>query len=367
MLLTMFTDPAYTKNIWMVEPTYFLACPSFLDAGFTDRLRGVPEDKEGIDIEYLRQHISEAERNGVSNTSSMVDKRRSKLYRHVIYAVPTFSNPSAKTMSLRRRKQLIHLAREFDALIITDDVYDFLQWPTDEGALVDIDLPPPEPRLVDLDREIEGGQPWGNAVSNGSFSKIVAPGVRVGWVEGSSLVAEALCKVGSVASGGSQCHFSSMVINQLIRSGDLEKHIRETLIPTYQKRARVMIKSIKKHICPLGWTISSSAPESNSFFHNGDSKDSAVVNGGFFIYLQAPETSPPVDQLARYALEEHNLRVAHGRMMTVAGDSECLQRAEKPSGFGQGLRLCWAWHKENEIEEGILRLASAIKAVTNLP
>lgn len=363
----MFTDPAYTRNIWMVEPTYFLACPSFLDAGFTSRLRGVPEDEEGVDIEYLREHISKSEQNGASD-SSQVDKRRLKLYRHVIYAVPTFSNPSAKTMSLRRRKQLIQIAREFDALIITDDVYDFLQWPAEEGVPVDTILPAPEPRLVDLDREMKGGQPWGNAVSNGSFSKIVAPGVRVGWIEGSSLVAEALCKVGSVASGGSQCHFSSMVINQLIRSGDLDKHIRGTLIPTYQKRSRVMIRSINKHICPLGWAISSSSPESSgvSEHTNGNSKDEAAVNGGFFIYLQAPESSPPVDQIAKYALEEYNLRVAHGRMMTVAGDLECLQRAETPRGFGQGLRLCWAWHEENEIEEGIVRLASAIKAVTNV-
>ncbi|KAJ4294743.1 Valine--pyruvate aminotransferase [Collariella sp. IMI 366227] len=52
-----------------------------------------------------------------------------KLYRHVVYLVATCANPSGKTMTLSRREGLIHLARKYDALIISDDVYDFLQWP----------------------------------------------------------------------------------------------------------------------------------------------------------------------------------------------------------------------------------------------
>lgn len=112
--------------------------------------------------------------------------------KHVIYAVPTFSNPSSKTMSLRRRKELLQVAREYDALIITDDVYDFLQWPakvaseTKTASVKQAHLP----RIVDLDRyedggaEREGADGFGNAVSNMSFSKISSPGLRCGWCEG---------------------------------------------------------------------------------------------------------------------------------------------------------------------------------------
>jgi DNA-binding transcriptional MocR family regulator len=76
-----------------------------------------------------------------------------KFYSQVIYTVPTFSNPSGKTMSLRCRRKLVQLARQYDALVIADDVYDFLQWningkeATDsKGALM--------PRLVDIDRQL---------------------------------------------------------------------------------------------------------------------------------------------------------------------------------------------------------------------
>jgi DNA-binding transcriptional MocR family regulator len=124
-----------------------------------------------------------------------------KIYKHVIYAVPTFSNPSFKTMSLRRREQLVRVAREYDALVITDDVYDFLQWPssatTDGSSLKTAVLP----RIVDVDSYLDGGAEregadgFGNAASNGSFSKICGPGLRTGWMEGTAKLANAVSQV----------------------------------------------------------------------------------------------------------------------------------------------------------------------------
>jgi DNA-binding transcriptional MocR family regulator len=60
-VLQVFTDAAYTRNIWVVAPTYYLACRIFHDAGFMNRLRGVPEDTEGIDIDFLERGLQEAE------------------------------------------------------------------------------------------------------------------------------------------------------------------------------------------------------------------------------------------------------------------------------------------------------------------
>jgi DNA-binding transcriptional MocR family regulator len=97
-------------------------------------------------------------------------------------------------MSLSDREKLVQLAREFDALIVTDDVYDFLQWSAD----LDRPLAAPDkahmPRLVDIDRYLDGGPPdeWGNVVSNGSFSKLIGPGMRTGWAEGSAKFAYGL-------------------------------------------------------------------------------------------------------------------------------------------------------------------------------
>ena len=93
-------------------------------------------------------------------------------------------------MTLRRREELVKLAREYDALTITDDVYDFLQWPSDLQT-TDLSLRKAIlPRIVDIDRSLDGGAErpgadgFGNAASNGSFSKIFGPGLRTGWCEG---------------------------------------------------------------------------------------------------------------------------------------------------------------------------------------
>jgi DNA-binding transcriptional MocR family regulator len=119
-----------------------------------------------------------------------------KLYRHIIYCVPTFSNPSGRIMSLSRREALVHLARKYNALIIADDVYDFVHFPTDASSM---DSPSPQfkhilPRLVDIDKTLDGGpiDSFGNCMSNGSFSKIVGPGCRVGWAEGTPAFAYGL-------------------------------------------------------------------------------------------------------------------------------------------------------------------------------
>ena len=175
-LLTRFTgaDPAAeTRAVWMAAPCYFLACPIFADAGFAvrdRRLRAVPEDPEGPDLDFLAQGMRELDREAeeerercerlrgpiseseptttaTTTTAAAADTtggeptrrhgycwkdpsyRGRKIYKHVIYCSPSFSNPTGKTMSLARREGLVRLAREFDALIISDDVYDHLQWP----------------------------------------------------------------------------------------------------------------------------------------------------------------------------------------------------------------------------------------------
>lgn len=89
-------------------------------------------------------------------------------------------------MTVRRRERLVQLAREYDALIVSDDVYDMLQWQSvPKAPTVPIDTAL-LPRLVDVDGYLNGGpkDEWGNTLSNGSFSKLVAPGVRTGWAEG---------------------------------------------------------------------------------------------------------------------------------------------------------------------------------------
>jgi hypothetical protein len=112
-------------------------------------------------------------------------------------------------MSVRRREELVRLARQYDALVVTDDVYDFLQWSTnsDDGEKF-CGGRACAPRIVDVDRYLEGGDEWGNAISNGSFSKLIGPGTRTGWAEASEKLAYGLSQTYGVPFGTS----SSMIL-----------------------------------------------------------------------------------------------------------------------------------------------------------
>lgn len=196
-LLNVYTDPEYTRNIWIIAPAYFLSFRIFEDAGFARKLRAIPEDDEGLDIEALRREIrkSEAKAREAGNEKPRFkpERQRAKVYKHVVYCVPTFANPSSRSMSVRRRREVVGLMREFDGLLVADDVYDFLWWEAAGGERkgADGEGVAQLPRLIDVDRELDGGTEregadgFGNACSNGSFSKIAGPGIRVGWVEGS--------------------------------------------------------------------------------------------------------------------------------------------------------------------------------------
>ncbi|KAF5689900.1 plp-dependent transferase [Fusarium circinatum] len=366
-ILSKFTEPGYTRRIWMIEPSYFLACPIFTDNGFEGRLRGVPEDDQGLDIGFLRKALEQVEQDTTHPTVPHIktSSTRYKLYKHIIYAVPTFSNPSGKTMSLGRRHQLVRLAREFDALIVTDDVYDVLRWPEVQGEAQNR-LAAIPPRIVDIDRVLDGGpkSQWGNSISNGSFSKIVAPGVRTGWVEGTSKLVLCLSELGANKSGGCPSHVTATFIEEMLSSGQLQAHIENTLIPTYRSRYYVLRNAIRSLLEPLGFGISTGTPYSGkldpSIQSGGASDGSVVVAGGFFIYLTIPEDLPLSSaELAALALKKFNLKFAFGAVMAVEGDKSSAERGDQ--GYSKGVRLCWAWHSENEISEGIHRLATLVR------
>jgi DNA-binding transcriptional MocR family regulator len=192
VILQICTDPMYTRGVWIVEPTYFMARRIWQDASFGDKMYPVPDRGSGIDMALWRQRLGEVDReNTWPSTPTLKDNSAEfpKVYKHIMYLVPTNSSPIGHTISYDMRVQIVELAREFDILVISDDVYDFLRWPREDNPSL---LGPPIPRLVDIDRSLEGATPFGNTISNGSFSKIVAPGLRVGWNEGAPALIKAI-------------------------------------------------------------------------------------------------------------------------------------------------------------------------------
>lgn len=261
--------------------------------------------------------------------------------------VTTSANPSGKTWSLKRREGLVRLARKYDALIISDDVYDFLQWPTSG------DIPaewPPEmrvPRLCDVDRALGPAENdpdgFGYAVSNGSFSKIAGPGVRTGWSEASPPFAKGLSAIGATKSGGAPSQLSAAILSQLVDSGELENHVETRMRPTLQRRHKVMMDAVHKYISSLG-------PE---VLARESSLQGSEIYGGFFVWFDV-DLGLPAKLIAETALIEENVIIGFGNMFEVHGDEESAK-------FNTQIRLCFAWEPEEALVEGVRRVRTLLQ------
>lgn len=275
----------------------------------------------------------------------------SKYYRHIIYCVPTFSNPSSRTLPYQRRLDLVQCARDFDALIVADDVYDYLQWPahteprqaSSTAATANLDKAI-LPRLVDIDRTLSGGAEragadgFGNAMSNGSFSKICGPGIRVGWCEGSAKFAYGISQAGTTCSGGAPSQLTSTYMDRLLRTGVVQKHIREVLRPAYATRYAVLVDAVLRDLGPLGVTLPQSQRD---------------VVGGFFIWATLPETVR-AEVFAQRCQSEAGVFVAPGSIFEVPGDESVK--------FEHGIRLTFSWVEEEDMVEGVARMKRVLES-----
>ncbi|ORY93332.1 pyridoxal phosphate-dependent transferase [Syncephalastrum racemosum] len=169
-ILTMLTRPASTTRFaFFQNPTYHFEYKIFSDVGFTDnQFVGVPEDSDGLCTDSFEEILR-------ARFPAGPEVSDDAFYSAVLYCVPTHANPSSTILSHARRAELVRLAREYNVLVICDDVYDMLTFDQD----------PLPRRLVayDLDdlQHKQCGRPV--VISNGSFSKILAPGSRAGWIE----------------------------------------------------------------------------------------------------------------------------------------------------------------------------------------
>lgn len=156
---------------------------------------------------------------------------------HQIYVIPEFSNPSGTVLSERRRRHLIDLAQRNNLLLLTDDVYRFVNF--------GLQLPPP---VVEL------AKGTGVCISASSMTKILCPGVRVGWLEGDSPLLRRLSTSGLVTSGGAPNHLCSGVVTHLMESLELDA-ITSKLVTTYSRRAAKLRHALGQTL-PHGCAIS---------------------------------------------------------------------------------------------------------------
>ena len=193
-------------------PTYAGALNAF--AAYRPKIAHAPMDRAGIIPVAARETLMRARKQGV----------------HVkfIYTVPNFQNPTGVTMVAERRKELLELAREFDLIIVEDNPYGMLRF---EGE--------PLPTLAALEQE-EGDVD--RVVYLGTFSKIFAPGVRLGWVHAQPGI---LHKINVGKQGADLCssNLSQMMISSYFRNADWRAYVKR-LTGMYRERRDAMLDSL---------------------------------------------------------------------------------------------------------------------------
>jgi DNA-binding transcriptional MocR family regulator len=284
LVCTLFAQPGDT--IFVEEPTYFLARKIFAD----HRLNPValPMDAEGLILEALEGELT-------------------RTRPAFLYTIPTYHNPSSICLSAARRARLADLSRACGLLVVADEVYHPLSY----GSAP----PPPMASFV----------PSANIISLGSFSKILAPGLRLGWLQAPPAVIERMVKCGLLDSGGGLNPFTSGVVRSAIELGLLAKHLA-LLRRTYSERLVAMGAALRER---LGGRIDFKQPE-----------------GGFFIWVKMPEGTDARELFRRAKAQQVEF-------MPGAWFSS-LQ------GLTNYLRVSFAFYDTPDLVKGVERLSGVI-------
>jgi 2-aminoadipate transaminase len=293
-------------------PTYPGAIPTF--GAYQADVVQIEMDGDGMPIDALADTLERLAREG----------RRPKF----IYTIPNFQNPGGVTMALERRRALVALARERELLVLEDNPYGLLRY---EGEAL--------PTLYSLDAQAGGTRGGADLVIYlGTFSKILSPGVRLGWAVAPRPVLE---KLNLGKQGADLC---SSPVTQLFVAEYFKRRAAngepawlsylEKLRALYRSRRDVMLAALEEHFGESGrWT----RPE-----------------GGLFIWATLDERIDTTDLLALARTAE--------RVAFVPGSAAYM---DGRSG-GSAMRLNFAGNSEETIREGIRRIGSAVQTQVGL-
>jgi len=290
MLARLFARP---NGVVMVEaPTYVDALHIFRDQQI--ELHAIPMDEQGLIPDALEKRLEQLRMNNVVP--------------NLLYTIPNFHNPTGITLSEARRLEIIQLARRYGFLIVEDDVYRDLAFEGNVPASF---------------YALAGGE---QVVSIGSFSKTLAPGLRVGWILASEDIIARCVNCGTTQMGGGANPFTANIVAQYCSSNSWERHM-EQLRSLYKTRRDVTLSALQRYMpADVRWTHPA---------------------GGFFIWLRLPEEAFASD-VKRLALEQ-GVAVASGEGFFV-----------NPADGKHHLRLAYSCAAPADIEAGIQILARVI-------
>jgi 2-aminoadipate transaminase len=272
------------------DPTYFLAKGIFESQGLA--VHGIPVDAGGVQVDVLERRLAQGLRPAF------------------VYCMPSFHNPTGVCLEPERARRLVALAERHDFLVVADEPYVMLHF----GA-----EPPPCMMAYDEGR--------GRVLSLGSFSKILGPGLRLGWVHAAEPLIERFSQHGALRSGGGLNPVIASIVQGVIESGGLERNI-EHLRATLGARAGVLWEALRRHLPGL------EVPE---------------PRGGYFVWVPLPAGADAMVLLERG--DAHGVRFTPGPRCAVERDLR---------GF---VRLSFAFYDAAELELGVERLAGLLRGV----
>jgi 2-aminoadipate transaminase len=309
LMCKAFIDPGDT--IVAEAPTYPGAVPTF-DAYQADVVQ-IEVDSQGMPIDELEAMLDRLDSEG----------RRPKF----IYTIPNFQNPGGVTMSLPRRHRLVEVAREREMMVLEDNPYGMLRY---EGE--------PLATLHSLDaRAAKRGGASDFVVYLGTFSKILSPGVRLGWAVAPRPVMEKLnlCKQGAdlCSSPVTQLFVAAYFAERDAAGGPVWLAQLDSLKELYRERRDAMLAALTEH---FGGAATWTQPQ-----------------GGLFIWATLPDYIDTTDLLAR-ALESEGVAFVPGRAAYLDGRG------------GSSMRLNFAGVPEPDIREGIRRIGKVVREQVGL-
>lgn len=250
------------------------------------KLVGVPVEEDGIDVDALEK---------AAQTHAV----------KFLYTIPNFQNPSGVTMSMEKRRRVYELAERYDFLVVEDNPYGDLRF---EGEHV--------PAIKSIDEN-------GRVAYVGSFSKVLAPGIRVGYV----IAPKPLLQKMVVCKQGEDVHtaiWNQMICDEYMGNYDFEAHLKD-LQEIYRKKARLMFKLIDEHLVPAGVT-----------YH--------PVQGGLFVWCALPEGADMREFCTR-AVRDHKVAVVPGNAFLVNDSDPC-----------QAFRINFSTPTDEDMAKGMERL-----------
>jgi 2-aminoadipate transaminase len=288
-------------------PTYPGAVPTF--GAYQAEVAQIEMDADGMPIDELESTLDSLQAAG----------RRPKF----IYTIPNFQNPGGVTMSLPRRRRLVEVARERELLVLEDNPYGLLRY---EGE--------PLPTLYSLDAQAAGrGGGADLVIYLGTFSKILSPGVRLGWAVAPRPVLE---KLNLGKQGADLCSspvtqlFVAAYFQERDASGEAGwREYVERLKDLYRRRRDVMLQALTEHF--------------------GDAARWTEPQGGLFIWATLDDRIDTTDLLA-LARKSEGVAFVPGRAAYMDGRSG-----------SSSMRLNFAGVPDEEIREGVRRIGKVVR------